>query len=317
MEPVWQTSHDAGPSSAHMDFVDYGFRTGDTEEVLVWSAGASAAARSMQREDGSWGYRDIDNICSGQLGEPGTSLLGSNAINASIILEHARITSEEASIEAGVRALDHMDGFVKPSGTGGEVPVIHGDLWPAAWAIRSYVEGYRVTGDLRYLEKAREWAFKGVPFVYTWSHPDRPVMPYSTISVMGTSCWTFSWAGIPVQWVGLDYAASLLELAAIDDSYPWAEIADGIGRAAVGMLDTRPTTPPGEWQEVVLTTTAPANTVGIGFSVRVNHELALPGPTEFYVDDVTLVDLTTGENLIANGDFESGGLDDFPWFWIG
>jgi hypothetical protein len=44
-------------------------------------------------------------------------------------------------------------------------------------------------------------------------------MPFASVGVMGTSCWTYSWAGIAVQWVCLEHAASLLELAAVDDHY--------------------------------------------------------------------------------------------------
>jgi len=316
LEPVWQTTHDPGPSSAHMDYIDYGFRTGDTAEVLDWSAEAARASRASQRPDGSWGYLDRDNICPGSLGEPGASQLGTNAIHASIILEHARITRDPASVEAGLRALGAMDAFLKPAGAQvGEVPLAHGDPWAAAWAVLAYVEGYRISGDPRHLAKAQEWAFKGIPFLYTWAHPDLSVMPYANVGIMGTSCWTYSWAGIAVQWVGLELAASLLELASVDDHYPWADIAEGIARAGAGMLDTRPQPPPGEWQEVVLSTVAPANSRGLGLSVRVNQELTLPGPTQFYLDDVSLVDLTTGENLLANGDFESGGVFAFPWYW--
>lgn len=318
MGPRWQDRHDAGPSAAHMDFVDFGFRTGDTEEVLIWSQDAAAGARGAQRPDGSWGYRELDNICDSPLGESGEATLGTTAVNASMVLEHARITRQPEAIDAGLMALDHMDQFLKPAGAQiGEVPLVHADPWAVAWAIRAYVEGYRISGDRHHLAKARDWAFMGIPFMYTWSHPDRPVMAYSTIGVMGTSCWTGSWAGMAVQWVGLDYAASLLDLADVDDSYPWAEIADGIARAAVGMLDTRAETPPGQWQEVVLTTTAPADAFALGFSVRVNHELSIPGPTEFLLDEVELIDLTTGENVILNGDFEIGALDAEPWFWEG
>ncbi|MGA7229179.1 MAG: hypothetical protein WBZ45_13330 [Acidimicrobiia bacterium] len=316
--PEWQTRHDSGPSSAHMDFLDYGFRTGDTEEVLNWSAGSSSFARSSQRDDGSWGYVDDGSICEGALGEPGTNLLGTNVINASIILEHARITREDDSVSAGMAALENMDRFVKPAGAQtGEVPLIHGDPWAVAWAVRAYVEGYRISGDPHHLDKAREWAFKGIPFMYTWSLPDRPVMAYSVIGVMGTSCWTGSWAGVAVQWVGLDYAASLLELATVDDTFPWRDIAEGIGQAAIGMFDDRPPPEVGQWTEVSLTTTAPANATGLGFSVRVNQELTLAGPTEFLVDDVSLVDLVTGEDQIANGSFDSGELNEYPWYWEG
>ncbi|MDH3296385.1 MAG: Hsp70 family protein, partial [Acidimicrobiia bacterium] len=133
--PVWQRTHDPGPSSAHMDFIDYGFRTGDTEEVLDWSGGAAAASRASQRSDGSWVNTDTDSGCPGALGERGTSFLGTNAIHASIILEHARITRDPASVEAGLRALEAMDVFRKPAGAQvSGIPWMHGDPWAAAWA---------------------------------------------------------------------------------------------------------------------------------------------------------------------------------------
>ena len=115
--------------------------------------------------------------------------------------------------------------------------------------IQCYVWGYKLTGDAKYLDQARYWAWTGVPFVYlappirpanggTDKSTDKntdgeyahaPVGLYATIGVMGATNWQAPlWLGQPVQWIGLVYAAALQRLAPLDPSGPWQTIARGI-----------------------------------------------------------------------------------------
>lgn len=92
----------------------------------------------------------------------------------------------------------------------------------------AYLDAFLVTGEARFLKRSRYWAMTGLPFIYLWRAPDREVMPYASISVMGTTFWTLQWFGTPVQWVGLVYARAIQRLSRFDDSVDWRRLAEGI-----------------------------------------------------------------------------------------
>ena len=84
-----------------------------------------------------------------------------------------------------------------------------------------------MTGEKKYLAEARKWAFTGLPFVYFWGN--KPIMKYSTIAVYGATWWVCpNWMGLPVQWCGLVYADTLLDLSEFDKTIDWRKIAKGI-----------------------------------------------------------------------------------------
>lgn len=87
------------------------------------------------------------------------------------------------------------------------------DILAAAYAIRAYHDAFRATGNLRWLHDAVYWAETGVPFVYLWSRPERPMMLGAAIPVFGSTFYTHTWLGVPVQWCGLVYAYHLFHLA--------------------------------------------------------------------------------------------------------
>lgn len=62
-------------------------------------------------------------------------------------------------------------------------------------------------------------------------------MLYAGIPVFGTTFYTHSWFGVPVQWCSLVYCYYVLHLAEYDRSFPWKQFVDGI-------------TVSGEWQQV-------------------------------------------------------------------
>jgi hypothetical protein len=117
------------------------------------------------------------------------------------------------------------------------------DILPAGWAIAAYLEGYWATGNLRWLHDAVYWAETGLPFVYQWSRPDRPMMLGATIPVFGSTFYTHSWLAMPVQWCGLVYAYHLYRLAeALERAEP---------RAAASPLPVVLNLSPAQWKRVV------------------------------------------------------------------
>ncbi len=53
-------------------------------------------------------------------------------------------------------------------------------------------------------------------------------MRYGSIPVFGATHFTGPWFGRIVQWNGLEYADALLDLAAVDQSFDWRAVAEGI-----------------------------------------------------------------------------------------
>jgi hypothetical protein len=166
-----------------------------------------------QHPDGGWRYQP-DNAQQADLGQAGDSVLGTCANRAATLLRYARITGDRAALEAGEKALRFMERFRVPrGGQTWECPMYEPDILAAAYAIRAYHDAWRVTGNPRWLHNAVYWAETGVPFVYLWSLPDKPMMLGATIPVFGSTFYTHSWLAVPVQWCGLVYAYHLWHLA--------------------------------------------------------------------------------------------------------
>src|SRR5262249_27524339 len=147
-------------------------------------------------------------------GQAGDSVLGICAPRAMTLLRYARITDETNALAAGERALAFMERFRVPRGAQTwECPMYEPDILAAAYAVRAYHDAYLVTGDARWLHDAVSWAESGLPFVYLWSLPDKPMMLGATIPVFGSTHYTHSWLGMPVQWCGLVYAYHVQHLA--------------------------------------------------------------------------------------------------------
>jgi hypothetical protein len=117
-----------------------------------------------------------------------------------------------------------------------EVPLHTPDILASAHLVKAYTLGYIISGQEKYLEQARYWAWTGVPFVYL--HPPTPgrVGPYATIAVLGATNWKAPlWLGRPVQWCGLAYASALYLLSECDPQGPWVTIAKGITATGLQM----------------------------------------------------------------------------------
>ena len=166
-----------------------------------------------QTPAGGWFYQPADQE-QASLGRAGDSVLGTCANKAALLLRFARITGDPAALAAGERALKFMEQFRVPrGGQTWECPMYEPDILAAAYAIRAYHDGFRATGNARWLHDAQYWAESGVPFLYGWTVPDHPMMLGATIPVFGSTFYTHSWLAMPVQWCGLVYAYHVLHLA--------------------------------------------------------------------------------------------------------
>ncbi|MFP4171754.1 MAG: hypothetical protein ACLFV4_02480 [Candidatus Hydrogenedentota bacterium] len=161
------------------------------------------------------------------------------------MLEAAAFSGDEALIEDALELLDkqaeHYAGTVPRGAQTWEMPLHTPDILASARALRSYVLGYKLTGDEGYLDEARYWAWTGAPFVYFDYPTDGPIGLYATIAVLGATNWVApNWIGQPVQWCGLVYRSALHELAEVDgENGPfWDKLARGI--TASGVQQTFP-----------------------------------------------------------------------------
>jgi hypothetical protein len=211
------------PGGAHLVNDSIYFLTGRAAEWLKIKAAGAAASISEQKPDGSFRYDG-----KYRRGHFEDTASGYCAVHVLPLLEHARLTGNAASLQAGVKALDFMKHFRDPRGAQTwECPLHTPDILASAWLVQAYVRGYELTGQADYLARARAWAITGLPFVYQWSV--EPTMAYATIAVFGATGWRApNWMGLPVQWCGYDYAYALTMLAPLDHTMDWKKIATGI-----------------------------------------------------------------------------------------
>jgi len=203
------------------------FYIGHLEGALAaWKERVYHELIDKQRDDGSWEY----------LGDMRTTVKqGDDIVNGTMVeltggvLKYARITGDERALKAGMKALEYMERFIVPRGLNTwEVAKHTPDIQAAGLALWCYLEAYQITGEKRFLEQAKYWAKTGVPFVYLWEAPDRPVMQYGTIPVFGTTYRRLvNWMGQPVQWCGFPHGYWMLKLAEYDRSFPWRAIGQG------------------------------------------------------------------------------------------
>ncbi len=133
-----------------------------------------------------------------------------------------------------LRAMDKFDNGVPRGAQTWECPLHTPDILAAAQMVRAYSLGYQLTGDSALLERARYWAWTGVPFVYLVNPTPHSIGPYATIAVFGATHWKAPiWLGLPVQWCGLVYADALYRLSSLDPLGPWQRLADGITRSGI------------------------------------------------------------------------------------
>ncbi|MBC7328640.1 hypothetical protein H5T87_11110, partial [bacterium] len=206
--------------------IEVAFRLGELEEALRNARSSAYDNMKSQGEDGSWVFHPDENRKN--LGKEGETEIGICAPPAESILRWALISGDEEALKKGLLALKFMDRFYIPAGAQTwECPLHAPDIYASAVAIPPYLYAYEITKDKHYLERAKQMALAGIPFVYLWKAPDRPtVMQGATIPIFGATFFVLPWFARPVQWNGLAYAHSLRLLAKYDDSFPWKDIAD-------------------------------------------------------------------------------------------
>lgn len=193
-------------------------------------AGMRAAAyESLQRQeaDGLWGFHPGKDHES--LGQPGTRTMGICGRHAYLLAKYVAITGDP-EVRAGLdRALAAMAQFRVPRGAQGwECPILEPDVLASAYAVRAYVWTAMATGDRKWLAEAELWARTGLPFQYVWDDGQHPGMRYASIPVFGSTFFTHTWIGLPVQWCGLVYAYGLQELQRLAPDDLWRRQVEGM-----------------------------------------------------------------------------------------
>lgn len=228
-----------GPASlgvaagCHVMMFESAFFWGVTEQTMPSWLKVAEGLISAQNPDGSWGFR-IGKEEQRDLGKEGEVVSGTIAPDAMYLMQLARITGNAKITQAGLKSLEALNQHRVPRGSQGwECPIAAPDVLVSGYGTRANLDAYLITGEKRYLEHAVYWAKTGLAFHYLWNLPDRPLQRYATIPIFGTTFFTHSWLGVPVQWCGLVYTYHLLELAEHDNTLPWRTLAEGIVNSAM------------------------------------------------------------------------------------
>jgi hypothetical protein len=211
------------PGGSHIANDAIFFLSGRAAEWLEMRFSQTRAIIAEQKPDGSFRYED-----EFRRGHFEDTASGYCAVRAVQLLDNARLTGDPASLQAGIKSLEFMKHFRDPRGAQTwECPLHTPDILASAYLVHAYVRGYELTGQSDYLDRARNWAITGIPFIYQWSN--EPTMAYATIAVFGATHWRApNWMGLPVQWCGYVYADALTMLAPLDHAMDWKRIATGI-----------------------------------------------------------------------------------------
>ena len=217
-------------------------------DPLAYSAAQGAAARSLavQLADGKRIWRKPGGG-KPDLGETlgADHCNGYTAISVSDMLSAALWTGDEKVIADVLAVLDKFTAIygndVPRGAQPWEMPLHTPDILASGRLVECYVKGYLLSGDARYLERARYWARTGMTMVYFVDPPTckaNPIGRYATIGVIGATHWVApNWIGLPVQWCGLVYSAALADLAEIETDarleYLWKRLAKGITASGV------------------------------------------------------------------------------------
>lgn len=177
-----------------------------------------------QSLDGGWRFGAKDGP-QHTLGQAGDSVSGISSHAAWMLLRWARISGDLEALRAGERALGFIARFELPRGASlWECPIYEPDVLAAVWLLAANLEGWAATNNPRWLREALRWAETAVPFVYLWGRTERPAQLGACIATLGTTFYTLSWLGRPVQWEGLILAWHLGRLA---EALERASVASG------------------------------------------------------------------------------------------
>ena len=217
-------------------------------DPLAYSAAQGASARSLAQQlaDGKRVWRKPGGG-KPDLGETLGSdhCNGYTAIAVSGMLSAALWTGDEKAIADALAVLGKFTAIygndVPRGAQPWEMPLHTPDILASGRLVDCYVKGYLLSGDARFLERARYWARTGMTMVYFVDPPTckpNPIGRYATIGVIGATHWVApNWIGLPVQWCGLVYSAALADLAEIETDAElaslWRHLAKGITASGV------------------------------------------------------------------------------------
>ncbi len=220
-----------GSANCHIMGGEFPYHWGHLPEALAGLRDGAYAALHSQEPDGGWGFYPDEKHAV--LGQPGTQVLGTCAGHAYALAKYAAISGDPEVLRGMEKALARLRAFKVPRGAQGwECPLLEPDVLASARAVRAFVWATIATGDRKWLDDARYWARTGLAFQYAWDDGAHPGMRYASIPVFGSTYFTHSWIGLPVQWCGLVYAYALQELMRFDPNPLWRKQAEGITASA-------------------------------------------------------------------------------------
>jgi hypothetical protein len=228
-----------------------------TNRAFDWQKERESVVRELlttQNPDGSFLYRTRFPEF-----ETAVSSFGFTALQTLKIMEYVRFTGNEEYYAAVKKALSFLQRCDIPcGGYYRDTPFHTPDLQTAAALIWLYVWVYEYGGDESYLQRAKQFAYYGLPFVYQWRNvsgrasaradstsngknvsnrenvSDRALAradstSYLTVAKFGGTNRSIPLAfGIADTRVGIQYAYSLTMLAKHDTAVNWKQPARGI-----------------------------------------------------------------------------------------
>lgn len=198
-----------------------------------------------------------DQTTLGDVGETNSGLTARSLLG---VVDYACQTGDPKAVDSALRGVAKINSFTVPRGSQTwEVHAHTPDVVASAQALACNLRAYHLTGDPKYVEWAKFWAYTGLPFAYAWKlplpppagvlvadengegknmsiapptefyrDPNRIATPYSTIPVFGTSFFVVSWFGNAVQWCGLAWAVDTQKLCQEFPDPLLRAVADGV-----------------------------------------------------------------------------------------
>ena len=172
--------------------------------------------------------------------ETAASSYGYTAQQALTLMEYTRITGDDRLFATVTEALEFLKSCDIPCGGFYQNTPFHTpDVQAAATLVWLYVWAYEYSGKAEYLERAKHFAFAGLPFVYQTEHKENKHMLYGTVGKFGgTSRQPPLHFGLLSTRVGIQYAYALNLLAKHDKQTDWKNVALGILHATENLQYT-------------------------------------------------------------------------------
>jgi hypothetical protein len=172
--------------------------------------------------------------------ETAASSYGYTALQALTLMEYVRITGDNRLFATVTKALEYLKPCDIPcGGFYWDTPFHTPDLQAAATLVWLYVWAYEYSGNAEYLERAKHFAFAGLPFVYQTEHEDSKHMLYGAVGKLGgTDRRPPLHCGLLSTRIGIQYAYALNLLAKHDKQTDWKKAALGILHATENLQYT-------------------------------------------------------------------------------